>query len=129
MEGVVWCDGGLSLMDEGWSSVVGVAGWVLLSMGGHLWVGSGHLQVGAVTHGWVAIICNGRLLFVGVGSSFVVGDCSLWMGGSHLWWGVIVYGWGGGPLWSSACGASLSLGGGCCPCVGCCCPWGGHCCP
>ena len=40
-EGVVWCDGGLSFMDGGWSSVVGVAGWVLLSEGGRFWVGSG----------------------------------------------------------------------------------------
>ena len=33
MEGVVWCDGELSLVDEGWSSMVGVAGWALLSVG------------------------------------------------------------------------------------------------
>ena len=51
MEGVVWCEGGLSLVDEGWSSVVGVAGWVLLSVGGHSWVGSGHPWVGASSVG------------------------------------------------------------------------------
>ena len=102
--------GGLSLMDEGWSSVVGVVGWVLLSVGGCSWVGSGHLQVGAVVCGWVAIIHDGGLLFVGVGSSFVVRDHRLWMGGGHSW--------------SSACGASSFVGGGCHQCVGCCCPWG-----
>ena len=30
VEGVVWCDRGLSLVDEGWPSVVGIA---LLSVG------------------------------------------------------------------------------------------------
>ena len=72
---------------------------------------------------------------MGVGSLFVVGDCCLWMGGGHLWWGVIVHGWGvvilrwvsssvGGHSWSSVCGASSSVGGGCHLCVGCCHPWG-----
>ena len=124
MEEMVWFDGGLSLMDEGWLSVVGVAGWVLLSMGGHLWVGSGHPQVGAVTHGWVAIICDGRLLFVGVRSSFVVGDCCLWTG-VVVCSGVLLFMGGGWPfvvisMWGvvvlrgwllSMCGMLLSVGG------------------
>ena len=92
MEGVVWCDRRLLLVDEGWSSVVGDAGWVLLSVGGHSWVGSGHPWVGAVVCGWVAIIRNGRLSFVGVGLSFVVGDHRWWTAGGRLWWGVIVHG-------------------------------------
>ena len=41
-KGVVWCDGGLLFVDGGWSSIVGVAGWALLSEGGRLWVGRGH---------------------------------------------------------------------------------------
>ena len=132
MEGVVRCDGGLSLMDEGWSSVVGVVGWVL-SVGGCSWVGSGHLQVGTVVHGWVVLVHDGGLSFMGVGLSFVVGDHHLWMGDGHFWWGVIVHGWGvvilrwvsssvGGHSWSSVCGASSSVGGGCHLCVGCCRP-------
>ena len=74
MEGVVWCDGVLLLMDEGWSSTVGIAGWAFLFVGGRLWVGSGHLHVGAVVCGWVVIVHDRGLTLVGVGSSFVVGD-------------------------------------------------------
>ena len=33
-EGMVWCEAGLSFMEGGWSSVVGVAGWALSSVGG-----------------------------------------------------------------------------------------------
>ena len=85
MEGVVWCDGVLSFVDGGWLSVVGVAGWALLSMGGRLWVGSGHLWVGAVIHGWVAIVRDNGLSFVGGGWSFVVVKGRLWVGGGHSW--------------------------------------------
>ena len=37
---------GGSFVDGGWLSVVGVAGWALLSEGGHSWVGSGCPWVG-----------------------------------------------------------------------------------
>ena len=62
MEGVVWCDGGLSLMNEGWLSVVGVAGWALLSVG--------------VVRGWGMVICGWALSSVG-------GRCHLWAGGGR----------------------------------------------
>ena len=94
MEGVVWCDGGLSLVDGEWLSVVGVAGWALLSVGVIR-------EWGVVIHGWALSSVGGwwsfvmGLLFVGGGSSFVVGDRRLQMGGCRSWWGVVVHGWGG----------------------------------
>ena len=51
MEGVVWCDGVLSLVDEGWSSVVGIAGWDCC-----LWV---------VVRGWGVVIHAWALSSVG----------------------------------------------------------------
>ena len=72
MEGVVWCDGGLLLVDGEWSSMVGVAGWALLSVGVIR-------EWGVVIHRW-ALSSVGRwwsfvmglLLFMGGGLSFVV---------------------------------------------------------
>ena len=75
MEGVVWCDGGWSLMDEGWSSVVGVAGWALLSMG--------------VIRGWGVVICGWALLSVGRWWLLVMRGCHLWVGDHRSWWRII----------------------------------------
>ena len=102
MEGVVWCDGGLSLMDEGWSSMVGVAGWMLLSMGVvRGWGVVIRRWALSSMGGWWSFVMGGSSfvmggsLFVGGGSSFVVGDHRLRMGGCRSWWGVVVHEWGG----------------------------------
>ena len=62
VEGLVWCDRGLSLVDEGWLSVVGIAGWALLSVG--------------VVRGWGGVIRAWALSFVG-------GRCRPWAGGGR----------------------------------------------
>ena len=82
-------------MDEGWSSVVGVAGWALLSMGVVC-------EWGVVIRRWALSSMGGWWSFVmgvvvvcGWGIVICGGDCHLRMGGCRLWWGVVVHGWGG----------------------------------
>ena len=62
-EGVVWCDAGLSFAEGGWSSVVGVAGWALLSVG--------------VIREWGVVFCGWTLSSVG-------GRCRPWAGSGRL---------------------------------------------
>ena len=70
--------------------------------------------LGTVIRGWVVVVrdealpfVGGGWSFVGGGWSFVVGDGHLWWrvvvhggrssfvdGSGHLWWGVVVHGWG-----------------------------------
>ena len=55
-EGMVWCEAGLSFVEGG-----------MVVHGGCCWLGT-------VVCGWVVVVCDGGLPFVGGRWSFVVGD-------------------------------------------------------
>ena len=78
-EGMVWSEAGLSFVEGGWSSVVGVAGWALSSVGG--W---SSFMMGVAVCGWGMVVCGGGMVVCGGGWLFMLGI-------GRSWWGMVVH--------------------------------------